>query len=163
VPTTLLTTEQILLILGETPGRISDLTSGLEPVQLRTVPSQGEWSANDVLAHLRACADMWGGRIQAMIAEDRPTLRAVSPRTWIRKTDYPELEFQASLRAFTTQRAELLAALERLPPAGWLREATVTGAGKSLVKTVHFESDGLARHERAHVKQIERIVRTFHA
>ena len=92
---------------------------------------------------------------------DRPTLRAVNPRTWINKTDYRKQAFQPSLLAFATQRTELLAVLEPLPPEGWERAATVTVAGKALERTVLFYADWLARHERPHVKQIERIVRTM--
>ena len=60
-----------------------------------------------------------GDCIATILAEDRPTIRAVNPRTWIKKTDYPNLEFRPSLRAFTTQRADLLAVLKALPPEGW--------------------------------------------
>ena len=52
-----------------------------------------------VLAHLRACADVWGNYIRTIIAEDRPQFRAVSPRTWIKQTDYPDLAFRPSLGA----------------------------------------------------------------
>jgi hypothetical protein len=158
MPRELLTIEQILDIIRESPPRIAALIEGLEPAKLQTAPDHDEWSASDVLAHLRACADMWGGRILAMIAEDMPTLRAINPRTWINQTDYLDLGFQSSLDEFTCQRRELLAVLEPLPVEGWSREAIMTGAGKPLVKSVHFEADGLARHERAHVKQIGRIV-----
>lgn len=153
-----LTPKQIVALLAATPGRLAALTEGLSPAQLRAAPSQGEWSANEILAHLRACADMWDGYILRMLAENRPTLRAINPRTWIKQTDYLDLDFQPSLGAFTAQRAELLAALEPLPPAGWSREATVTGAGKPLVLTVRDYAQRLAVHERPHVKQIARAV-----
>lgn len=156
------TSAQVLTLLAATPPRIAALTAGLAPAQLHAPPNPDEWSANDVLAHLRACADMWGNCIVAMIAHDRPTLRAVNPRTWIRKTDYLEQEFQPSLHAFTTQRTDLLAVLEPLAPDGWERAATVTGAGKVLERTVLFYAQWLARHERPHLKQIERIVNTMH-
>jgi hypothetical protein len=158
VPGRSLTSERILTLLAAAPPRLAALTADLTPAQLRTAPAPGEWSANDVLAHLRACCDMWGACIMAMLAEERPTLRAVNPRTWINQTDYLQLEFQPSLRAFTTQRADLLAVLEPLPPEGWSRAATVTGAGKPLERTVRFYAEWLARHERPHLKQIERIV-----
>jgi len=96
----------------------------------------------------------------AMIAQDTPTLRAVNPRTWIKQTDYLELDFRPSLRSFATQRAELLAVLSTLPPEGWERSARVSGAGKVLERTVLFYAQWLARHERQHVKQIEYIVNT---
>jgi hypothetical protein len=153
-----LTTEQLLALLRAHPQRIAALTDGLTPEQLRTAPAPGEWSANDVLAHLRSCADQWGGAIAAMLADDHPTLRAVNPRTWIKQTDYPDLEFRPSLDTFTAQRAELLAILEPLPPEGWARVAIVTGAGRTLERTVRFYAEWLATHERPHVKQIARIV-----
>jgi hypothetical protein len=62
------------------------------------------------------------------------------------------------LRAFAAQRAELLAVLESLPPDGWSRAATVTGAGKPLERTVLFYARWLAEHERPHVKQVARLV-----
>jgi hypothetical protein len=160
VPSRSLTIEQVLGLLAETPVRLEALTADLPPAQLHNASSD-EWSANDVLAHLRACADVWGGCIATIIAEERPTLRAVNPRTWITQTDYRDLEFQPSLHAFAAQRAALLAVLEALPPEGWSRSATVTGAGKALERTVMFYARWLAEHERPHVKQIARLVTTM--
>jgi hypothetical protein len=129
---------------------------------LHAAPNPDEWSANAVLAHLRACADVWGNCIVAIIDQDRPTLRAVNPRTWIKKTDYLEQEFQPSLHAFAVQRTDLLAVLEPLAHEGWSHAATVTGAGKVLERTVLFYARWLAGHERPHLKQIKRIVNTMH-
>ena len=131
-----LTTEQVLTLLADTPSRITALTADLTPTQLRAAPNPDEWSANNVLAHLRACADVWGNCIMVMIAEDMPTLRAVNPRSWIKKTNYLELEFRPSLHSFTTQRADLLTVLSPLPIDAWERSATVTGAGAVLQRTV---------------------------
>ena len=161
MPNRSITIEQVLTLLAEAPPRLEALTAGLAPAQLRAAPSDDQWSANEVLAHLRACADVWGGCIAAIIAEERPTLRAVNPRTWIIQTDYRELEFRPSLHAFAAQRADLLAVLEPLPPEGWSRAATVTGAGKVLERTVLSYARWLAEHERPHVKQVARIVNTM--
>ena len=55
-----LTIDQNLTMLAVTPARLADLTAGLAPAQLLTPPEPGAWAARNVLAHLRACADMWG-------------------------------------------------------------------------------------------------------
>lgn len=157
----LLSVEQILTLLVATPERISALIAALSPTQVHTSANSGEWSVHEVLAHLRACADVWGNCMETIIAEERPVLRAVNPLTWIKQTDYLTQAFQSSLHAFTMQRTELLAVLSPLPPEGWQRSATVTGAGKVLERTVLFYGDWLARHERQHIKQIERIVNTL--
>ncbi len=161
MPDRALAIEQILSMLAEAPRRIAALTAGLLPAQLHAKPDPDEWSANDVLAHLRSCADVWGGCIEVIIAQDMPTIRAVNPRTWINDTDYLEQEFQPSLDAFVAQRTDLLAVLELLAPEAWSRAAKVTGAGKPLVRTVHSYAEWLALHERPHVKQIQRIVNTM--
>src|SRR5918993_5238030 len=142
-------------MLAAAPRRMSALTAGLSSAQLRTASSTDEWSANDVLAHLRACNEVWGGYyIMTILAQDQPTIKAINPRTWIKNTDYLEQEFQLSLRAFTKQRRKLLAVLEPLPPKDWTRTNTLIGAGKPLQQTLLSHADGLARHERAHLKQI---------
>jgi uncharacterized damage-inducible protein DinB len=152
------TIEQILTMLAGTPAHLADLTAGLPPAQLLVPPEPGEWSARDVLAHLRACADMWGQAIVQILSADQPTLKAVNPTTWIKQTDYREQEFQPSLQAFTAQRADLLAVLTPLAPDDWARMATVTGAGKPRQRTVYTYAQWLANHERSHLKQMERIV-----
>lgn len=154
------TIEQILTMLADTPACLAGLTKGLPPAQLVAHPEPGEWSARDVLAHLRACSDMWGKYIVKILSEDRPTFKAVNPTAWIKQTDYREQEFKPSLQAFTTQRAGLLAVLKPLAPDAWSRMATVTGAGKPRQRTVYTYAQWLANHERSHIKQVERIVNT---
>jgi hypothetical protein len=161
MPKETLTVEQVLTMLAAGPSRIAALTADMPPTLLQARPTPDEWSANEVLAHLRACGEMWGKYIMAMLAEDRPTLRTINPRTWIKSTDYLEQAFQPSFQAFATQRAELLAVLESSPPEGWLRGATMRGAGKTLERTVLSYAQSLASHERLHIKQIERIVSTL--
>jgi len=93
--------EQVQTILRETPHRLVALTAVATPAQSRAAPEPGEWSATEVLAHLRSCADMWGQAIEAIVAGDHPTVRAINPTTWIESTDYRELEFRPSLKVFT--------------------------------------------------------------
>lgn len=161
MPRKLFTIDQTLTLLAETPRRITALTAALSPRQLRTAPKRGEWSANDVLAHIRACADVRGDCIPAIIAGDMATLRAIDPRNYMETTDYVELEFEPSFRAFARQRANLLKVLKQLPRKSWSRTVTVTGAGAPLVRSVLFYAQWVARHERPHLKQIEHIVSTM--
>ena len=155
---TALTIDQVLSQLAEQPNAIAALTKDLPRARLHRAPRRDEWSLNDVLAHLRSCGDMWGRYMATIVAEDHPTIRAMNPRTWIKRTNYPELEFAPSFRAFTKQRAELLALLSPLSQAAWSRSATVTGAGRPREMTVLDYARWLANHERSHVKQIARIL-----
>jgi hypothetical protein len=154
--------EEILSILAATPPRLAALSAGLPAALLHTPPEAGAWSANDNLAHIRACNVVWGSRMLVILTQDGPVFKGIDPRSWIKKTDYLQQEFQPALRAFTTERAELLAVLEALPPEDWLRTGTLIDmVGKRLEQTALGYADALARHERSHLKQIECIVDTM--
>ncbi|HYJ61765.1 MAG TPA: DinB family protein [Actinomycetota bacterium] len=150
--------DELLDLLRTHPVRLAELTDGLPERRLRTPPARDEWSAVEILAHLRSCSDMWGRAIEEILAGDHPTIRAINPRTWVEETDYREQAFAPSFHSFTRQRTELLRTLDSLASEDWERAATVTGAGKPLELTVHRYADRLAIHERAHVTQIARIV-----
>ena len=150
--------EDLLDLLRTQPEHLAAVTRDVPAAVLSTRPSEEEWSAVEVLAHLRACGDMWGGAIAVILDEDHPMIRAVNPRTWIDETDYRELAFRPSYVAFVRQRRDLLRKLDALSSTGWQRSATVIGAGKPLDRSVHTYVDMLAIHERAHVKQVVRIV-----
>lgn len=154
---TMLPPVQLLAMLRDSPARIATSTAGVKAERLSARPEPDEWSATEVLAHMRSCADMWGGAVTAMLAGER-TVRAVNPRSWVKKTNYPTLDFRRSFRAYEKQRQELLTLLESLPRKDWSRSATVTGAGAPLTRTVHDYVQWLARHEQPHLKQIQEIV-----
>jgi hypothetical protein len=158
VKTKPMSVEELLERLREGPHRITIAVKGVAAERLYAPPARDEWSANEILAHLRACQDVWGRAIETIIASEHPTIRGVSPRHFIKGTNYAEEDFQRALRAFKRARKRLLGVLDPLPTDGWTRVATVTGAGKPLVRTVRDYAERLARHERPHVKQIERAL-----
>ncbi|HET9780519.1 MAG TPA: DinB family protein [Candidatus Dormibacteraeota bacterium] len=154
---TQLSIDEVLRALAEQPRTIAKATRGVSDERLRRSPGAGEWSVNDVLAHLRSCADMWGKYIALIVEEDHPTFRAVNPRTWINSTNYPGLDFAVSFRAYSKQRETLVQLLRALPKSAWSRAATVTGAGSPRERTVLEYARWLANHERSHLRQIARL------
>jgi hypothetical protein len=154
-----LTVDEIMAILPVTVGRIAELTDGLSEAQLHATPEPGEWSVNDILAHLRACHDVLGGRMLRILAEERPTWRAMSPRTWMARTDYPSWEFASAFEVFSAQRADLLRAFEPVPPQSWSQVAVETGlVGGPRERTVRYYGSWMASHERGHLRQIAKTV-----
>jgi hypothetical protein len=85
--------ENILNLLRQTSDRIAHVSMQFNNEQLTLKPDAAEWSANDILAHLRSCADVWGKSMLLMIAQDWPTLRYISPCTWIKKKIIPRWNF----------------------------------------------------------------------
>ena len=150
--------DEILTLLGETPRRLTLMTRDLENAQLQGKPNKDAWSVNDILAHLRASADVWGKSIVAMISQDHPTMRYVSPRTWLRKRDYPTQEFHISFQAFARQRDDLLKLLTPLTLEDWSRGATFTGTTRGREQTVFSYARRIIDHETQHLDQIEEVL-----
>jgi hypothetical protein len=147
--------EQVLTLLAATPRRIASTTGGLDRAHLHSQPDPDSWSANEIVAHLRANADVWGKSILRMIAEDHPTIRYVSPRGWMTKSGYTGQEFSASFQAFTDQRDELLHTLRNLAIEGWSRGATFTGTTRGREQTVLSYAQRIVEHEAQHLPQLE--------
>jgi hypothetical protein len=147
--------EKYLSLLSNTSGRIMKATQGFDDLRLQHKIDKKAWSVNDILAHLRSCADVWGGSIEAMLAQDKPTLPYRHPRQWIKKTNYPNLLFDESFQAFRMQRKNLLNVLNNLSFEDWSRAAMI----KHREHTVFSETRRMALHEDIHCQQIEEILK----
>ena len=149
---------QIISLLAETPPRIASAVSGLDHRLLNSKPDPNSWSVSDILAHLNACAEVWGTQIDQMLAQNNPTLRHISPRTWIRRTEFPTLTFPEGFIVFTDQREKLMDVLMTLEDEKWENSAV----SKNRTHTVYSHARRMALHEQGHLEQIEAVVGAFH-
>lgn len=151
---------RIVAHLTHAPLRVETATCGLQTTQLYLRSDAEPWSVSDILAHLRACSDVWGNSIIAMLTRDNPTLRYVSPRSWMNKPLYREQAFDVALVSFTQERQKLVKVLAELDEAGWLRRATFTGVSdRQRDQTVVSYADRIVTHEQGHLGQIESLLR----
>ena len=156
VPETEIT--KLLTLLGETPARLVAITSMVESERLVRKVNEDEWAVNEILAHLRVCAEVWGQSILVMISQDQPTLRYVSPRTVAKKRNYAIQPFGTSLLEFSRQRHELIQQLSALAQEAWSRGATFTGTTRGREQTILSYVQRMVDHEAAHLAQIEQIL-----
>jgi hypothetical protein len=146
--------DKVLQLLTETPRRIAAATSAVEPERLQAKADAQSWSVNEILAHLRACVDVWGETIDRMLTQEQPTLRHISPRTYLRKTHYVEIPFAESWALFVAKRTALLAQLQPLTFEQWSRSATI----KDRQHTVFSQARRMSLHEEGHCAQIEELM-----
>jgi hypothetical protein len=147
--------ENYLRIISETPQQIAQAAKGLEEARLQFKPDGKSWSANDILAHLRSCADLWTHSIYAMLAENEPVFSDINERKWAKVTRYDETPFVESLQGFSLQRENLLRVLKALPLVSWDRSAIIF----ERKHTVFTQTRRMARHEQEHVEQIASLLR----
>src|SRR5215211_2381124 len=92
--------EKYLGIISAVPQRIAQATKELDDVRLQFKSDSKAWSANEILAHLRSCSDLWSHSIYAMLAENEPVFSDIDERRWAKVTRYAELPFAESLKAY---------------------------------------------------------------
>jgi len=147
--------QKYLGILSETPRQIALAEKEFEEEYLQFRANTKSWSANDILAHLRSCADLWTHSIYAMLAENEPVFSDINERKWGKVTRYVELPFHQSFQAFSLQRESLLSVLKDLPFDSWERSALIF-EGRH---TVFTQTRRLAKHETEHLEQLKIILR----
>ncbi|MGZ3582765.1 MAG: DinB family protein [Ktedonobacterales bacterium] len=136
--------------LAYTPQRILDAVSGWSEAEIHGARAEGEWSAADILAHVRASDDIMAYRVYAILARDVPPLPAYDERRWAEVAGYARMDFRASLDTFTRRRAELVALLRRIAPEDWERTGTHEVCGPLTLREV---VTGLVEHEEEHAGQ----------
>jgi hypothetical protein len=146
--------QDMLTLLEDTPKRIAASTMSFNDGQLAQASNPDDWSALEILAHLRACADLWGYSIYAMLAKAHPHLAKIHPRRWTQVAGYTNLGFERSLRAFDLERQELLSVLRPLLLESWSRSADIGGR----THTVFSQARRMALHEQDHCEQIEALL-----
>jgi hypothetical protein len=146
--------EALVRLLSATPVRIEQATAGLDATRLHRRTADEPWSVNDVLAHVRSAADVRERFIDAMATGEHATLRYVSPRSELRRTDYADRTFAENLAAFRTRRAGLLDRLAGLPLDGWSRGSLIHDRPETVASYVR----SLTEHEALHCEQIEAML-----
>ena len=147
--------DQFLEILEKNPQRMKKAILRVDKERLHSRSDTEPWSTNDILAHVRSCADVWGESIEKMMAEDHPKLGYIHPRQWVRRMGYLEMDFAASFKDFSEQRKRLLRMLKRLPFEDWQRGAIIQGREHTVFSQVRR----MAKHESEHCEQIESLLK----
>ena len=146
--------EKYLTMLEDFAAFLKEVTARFNEDQQHWSPGQRDWSMIEVLAHLRACAEIWTHSIYAMLAEAQPTLPPLDERRWAKTRRYTDASYAANVQVFTLERAALLNVLRRLPEAGWIRAGQIEGRSH----TVFSQTRRMALHEVEHRQQIEALM-----
>ena len=148
--------EKYLDLLAGTLDHIALITREASEERLHHKATKQDWSVRDMLAHLRACSDVCGNSIEAMLADENPVLPDVHPRRWLKQTNYLDLRFHESLQALASQRAKMLSVLRQLSFEDWGRSGVIGGRKHTVFSQVRR----MAKHEAEHITQIAGMLQT---
>jgi hypothetical protein len=140
--------------LSGIPARIASAVVNISDADKSVASPNGEWSASQILAHLRASDDILAHRLYAILTRDNPVLPAYDERRWAEIAGYSEADFELSLKAFALRRAELVNMLRQIDSQDWQRLGTHEVKGAISLFDVAMS---LVEHEEAHCAQLEAL------
>ena len=139
--------------LAATPQSIATLFANHSDAEI-TASRDGEWSAAEVLAHLRAADDIQSYRAYAILARDDAPMPAFDERRWADAVGYVALPPRESAAVYAGKRGELVAMLRRISPEEWDRTYRHETLGDL---TLWAQVSNLAEHEEEHLTQLKAL------
>ena len=128
---------------------------GASDAQLSKRPDDKNWSAREVVCHVRDTEESFMARFQTIMAMDEPKFLGVEPDRWAVERQYMRNDAQEALAAFKARRDESLKFLRGLKPEQWERGGIHATRGRMTVR----DFVGLmAWHDDNHLDQLKRAL-----
>jgi hypothetical protein len=161
--------------LQHTPGELERAISGKTDAELSRRPDGHNWSAKEIVCHLRDVEELFQIRFHTVVALDEPRIlvlgasandlaawriggsigHPLDPGRWAQERQYLRNDTREALTALRRRRAEVLMLLQSLSPAEWQRGGVHLSRGRL---TLGDWVASLAAHDDNHVDQLCRAL-----
>ena len=149
------TLEEQLARMERTADDFAAAIRGASEAALSKRPDGKNWSAREVVCHMRDTEESFMQRFQLLLAMDEPTFLGVEPDRWAEERQYGRNDAGEAVVAFRKRRDESLAFLRHLKPEQWERAGVHATRGRMSVK----DFVGLmAWHDDNHLDQLRRAL-----
>jgi hypothetical protein len=141
-------------VIAATPGRLAELTRGLDAARLTKAPAPGKWSLRDIFCHLADCEIAFGFRLRQALAEPKHMIQPFDQDDWA--APYNHFDAATALATFTALRKWNCDLIATVPPEGFSKPLTHPERGEMTFRTLVETMGG---HDRNHLLQVEALVR----
>lgn len=139
-------------VLSATPAYYRNATASLTEEQRAASPAPGEWSVEELLAHLLGAEIVYAFRWRLTLAQDGVAYPGYDQDEW---TKLIQPSFAESLDAFSALRAINVTLLRGTPRSEWSKSGIHSERGpESFELSVNL----LAGHDLAHLKQLDQTI-----
>jgi len=128
---------------------------GLPDTVLGKRPDEKNWSAKEVVCHIRDIEESFIARFQAIMAMHEPKFLPVEPDRWAAERQYLRNDAAEALGGFRTRRDESLKFLRGLGPDQWERGGIHATRGRMTIKDFVAL---MAWHDDNHLDQLKRAL-----
>lgn len=142
--------------LRRTADELAAAIAGRSNAVLSRRPDARSWAPKEIVCHLRDTEEVFGARIQQILAMDlEPTLVVTDPDRWAEERQYLTNDAGVALAAFRRRRTEALEKFATLTPAEWEK-----GALHPLLGSITLDGflSAMAAHDDDHLAQLARAL-----
>jgi DinB superfamily len=148
--------EQRMQRLTRAADELAAVIKGQSDAVLARRPDAKSWAAKEVVCHVRDTEEVFGARIEQILAMDvDPKLVVTNPDRWAEERQYLTNDVGKALAAFRQRRVETLGTFGKLTPAQWEKGGTHPVNGRITL-------DGflsiMAWHDDNHLDQLTRAL-----
>jgi DinB superfamily len=143
--------------LSRTADELGAALTGQEEGMLCRRPDAKNWAAKEVVCHLRDTEEVFGARVEQILAMDvDPTLIVTNADRMAEDRQYLRNDVTAALTAFRRLRGETLETFGRLTASQWDKGAVHPALGRITIDRV---LSIMAFHDDTHLDQLTRALR----
>ncbi len=153
--TSMASTEEQMARMERTADDFAAAIKDVPDAVLSRRPDGKNWSAKEVVCHIRDTEESFMARFQTIMAMDEPTFLPVEPDRWAADRQYLRNDGAEALQAFRTRRDESLKFLLGLKPDQWERGGIHATRGRMTIKDFVAL---MAWHDDNHLDQLKRAL-----
>jgi hypothetical protein len=147
--------EEQMARLDRTADDFAEAIRGVPDHILGKRPDDKNWSAKEVVCHVRDIEESFQARCQTIMVMDEPTFLPVEPDRWASERQYQRNDAEEALAAFSIRRDESLTFLRALRPEQLARGGLHATRGRMTIA----DFVGLmAWHDDNHLEQLKRAI-----
>jgi len=147
--------EEQMARMERTAGDLAAALEGVPEHLLAKRPDDKNWSAKEVVCHMRDTEESFMLRFQTIVAMDEPKFLPVEPDRWAVDRQYLRNDTHEALQTFRARREESLRYLRGLKPEQWERGGIHATRGRM---TLTDFAGLMAWHDDNHLDQLKRAL-----
>jgi len=147
--------EKMLADLERAPDGFSEALRGGSEAVLSRRPDEKNWSAKEIVCHVRDTEEYFLSRFQMILSYDEPKFSPADAGRWAVERQYHRNDAGEALTAFRQRRRETLVFIKEIKPDQWERACHHAIRGRM---TLRDYLSLLAGHDKNHLDQIKRAL-----
>lgn len=128
---------------------------GASEAALSKRPDTKNWSAKEIICHVRDTEEFFLNRFQMILSFPEPQFSLADAERWVAERQYLRNDAGEAISAFGKRRQETLQFINQIKPEEWERTCIHKVRGRMTLRD-YFHL--LASHDKVHLEQVKRAL-----